>query len=78
MKEVKNLGLIGVFDPYIYEMRGLKAVLPKQADNVNLVSEMLEYLEEGACFKANQSYKNKKSNYNIFGGIFSEDLSIFD
>ena len=78
LKEVKDLGLLGVFDPHVYEMRGLKAVIPKQEENVNLVSEMLEYLEEGACFRANQSYENKKSNYNIVGGIFSDDLSLFD
>jgi putative glycosyltransferase (TIGR04372 family) len=78
LEDLQNLGLMGTFDPFVYEQRGLKPIFPKQEANLNLVKEMLEYLEKGACFKLNSSYATEKYKYKILGGMSSDSLSIFD
>jgi hypothetical protein len=78
LAEVEELGLMGIFNPLIYEERGLVPVFPKQDDNLKLVKEMLDYLDKGTSFSLNNAYATKKNMFKILGGMFSEDLRIFD
>jgi putative glycosyltransferase (TIGR04372 family) len=73
--DIHDLGLNSILSSEVIA-NNLKPQFPSSKRIIELVREMLEYLEEGEIFQLNVEANAKKLQYKLLGGLCSESLSL--
>ena len=72
--EMEDANLVGIFSNYVFNDRGLVPKFSTASENLQLTTEMIEYLDEGSIFNLNREYQKAKEEKLLWGGICSRSL----
>lgn len=74
IKEIRDLGLFGISAAIPYKKLNLIPQYSTSTDNLQLVTEMIEYLDKGPIYHKNHFFRIQKDQLNIRGGLSSNSL----
>ena len=76
--EIEESNLQGIFATAALEKHGVSVGTVSSRENLELVCEMLEYLDKGSIFKKNQHCEASKQKHKIWGGLPSQTIELFN
>ena len=74
LSEIEDLGLFGIISAVPYKKRNLAPQFSTSAEILQLVKEMMEWLDKGTIYHQNKKHTAYKDQLNIRGGLSSYNL----
>ena len=72
--EMEEANLVGVFSNKVFADHGLVPQFSTASENLQFVTEMIQYLDEGSVFNLNKEFQKSKEEKTMWGGICSKSL----